>query len=138
YRVSDISVVWVEADVYESELASVRIGDAATVSVDAYSGERFAGRIVYIFPYFDEKTRTNKVRVQLANRGSRLKPGMYATVELTSRGRAGLVVPTNAVLDSGKEQVVFVARGDGLFQPRKVKIGRRLEESTEILEGLKE
>jgi membrane fusion protein, copper/silver efflux system len=138
YKVSDISVAWVEADVYETELATVRVGDSATVSLDAYPSERFTGRVVYIYPYLDEKTRTNKVRVQLANRGGRLKPGMYATVELTSRGRAGLVVPTNAVLDSGKEQVVFVAQGDGLFQPRKVKIGRRLEESTEILEGLKE
>ena len=138
YKVSDLSVVWVEADVYESELAAVRVGDAAAVMLDAYPGERFAGRAIYIYPYLDDKTRTNKVRVQLANRGGRLKPGMYATVELTSRGRSGLVVPTNAVLDSGTEQVVFVAQGDGLFQPRTVKIGRRLGDSTEILEGLKE
>ena len=138
YKVSDISVVWVEADVYERELAAVRVGDAANVTVDAFPGERFAGRVIYIYPYLDDKTRTNKVRVQLANRGGRLKPGMYANVELTSRRRSGLVVPANAVLDSGKEHVVFVAQGDGLFQPRKVKIGRRLDDSTEILEGLKE
>jgi RND family efflux transporter MFP subunit len=138
YKVSDVSVVWVEADVYESELAAVRVGDAATVTVDAYPGERFVGRVIYIYPYLDDKTRTNKVRVQLANLGGRLKPGMYGNVELTSRGRSGLVVPTDAVLDSGTEQVVFVAQGDGLFQPRKVKIGRRLGDSTEILEGLKE
>ena len=138
YKVSDLSVVWVEADVYESELAVVRVGDAASVTVGAYPGERFAGRAIYIYPYVDDKTRTNKVRVQLTNRGGRLKPGMYATVELKSRGRLGLVVPTNAVLDSGTEQVVFVAHGDGLFQPRKVTIGRRLGDSTEILEGLKE
>jgi Cu(I)/Ag(I) efflux system membrane fusion protein/cobalt-zinc-cadmium efflux system membrane fusion protein len=138
YKVSDLSVVWVEADVYESELAAVRVGDAANMTVDAYPGERFTGRAIYIYPYLDEKTRTNKIRFQLANRGGRLKPGMFANVELTSRGRSGLVVPTNAVLDSGTEQVVFVAQGDGLFQPRKVTIGRRLGDSTEILEGLKE
>ena len=138
YKVSDISVVWVEADVYESELAAVKVGDAASVTVDAYPGEPFTGRVIYIYPYLDDKTRTNKIRIQLANRGGRLKPGMYANVELKSRGRSGLVVPTNAVLDSGKEQVIFVAQGDGLFQPRTVKIGRRLGESTEILEGLKE
>jgi RND family efflux transporter MFP subunit len=138
YKVSDLSVVWVEADVYESELAAVRVGDLATVTVDAYPGERFTGRAIYIYPYLDDKTRTNKVRVQLTNRGGRLKPGMYANVDLTSRGRSGLVVPTNAVLDSGTEQVVFVAQGDGLFQPRKVKIGRRLGDSTEILDGLKD
>jgi RND family efflux transporter MFP subunit len=138
YKVSDLSVVWVEAEVYESELAAVRVGDAATVTVGAYPGERFAGRAIYIYPYVDDKTRTNRVRVQLANRGGRLKPGMYANVELKSRGRSGLVVPANAVLDSGTEQVVFVAQGDGLFQPRNVTIGRRLGDSTEILEGLKE
>jgi RND family efflux transporter MFP subunit len=138
YKVSDLSVVWVEADVYESELAAVRVGDAATVTVGAYPGERFVGRAIYIYPYVDDKTRTNRVRVQLTNRGGRLKPGMFANVELKSRGRSGLVVPTNAVLDSGTDQVVFVALGDGLFQPRKVTIGRRLADSTEILEGLKE
>ena len=138
YKVSDLSVVWVEADVYEGELAAVRVGDAATVTVEAYPGERFSGRAIYIYPYLDEKTRTNKVRFQLANRSGRLKPGMYAHVELTSRGRSGLVLPTNAVLDSGTEQLVFVAQGDGLFQPRMVRIGRRLGDSTEILDGLKE
>jgi RND family efflux transporter MFP subunit len=138
YKVSDISVVWVEADVYESELAAVKVGDAATVTVDAYPGEPFTGRVIYIYPYLDLKTRTNKVRLQLTNRGGRLKPGMYANVELRSRGRSGLVVPTDAVLDSGTEQVVFIAQGDGRFQPQKVRIGRRLGDSTEILDGLKE
>jgi RND family efflux transporter MFP subunit len=138
YKVADLSVVWVEAEIYESEIPAVRIGDAAVVTVNAYPGEPVTGRVVYIYPYLDDKTRTNKVRVQSANRGGRLKPGMFANVELKSRGRPGLVVPTDAVLDSGTEQVVFVAQGDGLFQPRKVKIGRRLGDSTEILEGLKE
>jgi membrane fusion protein, copper/silver efflux system len=137
YKVSDVSVVWVEADIYESELAAVKVGDSATVTVDAYPGARFTGRAIYIYPYLDDKTRTNKVRFQLPNPGGRLKPGMYANVELTSRGRSGLVVPTDAVLDSGTEQVVFVAQGNGLFQPRTVRIGRRLGEATEILEGLK-
>jgi RND family efflux transporter MFP subunit len=138
YKVSDTSVVWVEADVYESELAAVKMGDAAVVTVDAYPGEPFTGRVIYVYPYLDDKTRTNKVRVQLANRGGRLKPGMYANVEVRSRGRSGLVVPSNAVLDSGTDQVVFIAQGDGRFQPQKVKIGRRLGDSTEILDGLKE
>jgi Cu(I)/Ag(I) efflux system membrane fusion protein len=77
--------------------------------------------------------------VALANRLGRLKPGMFANVDLTSRGRSGLLVPTDAVLDSGTEQVVFVAQGEGLFQPRAVKIGRRLNrDSVEVLDGLKE
>ena len=138
YKVADLSTVWVEADVYETELAGVRTGAAATVTLDAYPGERFTGRVVYVYPYVDEKTRTNKVRFALANRGGRLKPGMYANVELKLAGGMGLVVPTNAVLDSGTEQIVFVAKGDGVFEPRHVKIGRRLGESTQILEGLKD
>jgi RND family efflux transporter MFP subunit len=138
YKVADLSVVWVEAEIYESEIAAVRVGDAAIVTLNAYPGEPFFGRVLYIYPYLDDKTRTNRVRVQLPNRAGRLKPGMFANVEVKSRGRAGFVVPTNAVLDSGTEQVVFVAEGDGLFQPRKVTIGRRIGDSTEILEGLKE
>jgi len=139
YKIADLSIVWVEADVYEHELAAVRVGDAAAVTLDAYPGDRFTGRITYIYPFLDEKARTNKVRVALANRLGRLKPGMFANVDLTSRGRAGLLVPTDAVLDSGTEQVVFVAQGEGLFQPRSVKIGRRLNrDSVEVLDGLKE
>jgi hypothetical protein len=124
--------------VYENEVADVRVGSTATITVNAYPGERFTGRAIYIYPYLDEKTRTNKVRFELANRVGRLKPGMFANVELNARGGAGLLVPTNAVLDAGTEQVVFVAQGDGLFQPRKVKVGRRLTDDIEVLEGLKE
>ena len=138
YKVADVSTVWVEADVYENELAGVRTGETATVTLDAYPGERFTGRVIYIYPYVDEKTRTNKVRFGFANRGGRLKPGMYANVELKLRGGMGSIVPTNAVLDSGTEQIVFVAKGDGIFEPRKVKIGRRLDDTTQILEGVKE
>jgi RND family efflux transporter MFP subunit len=138
YKVADLSTVWVEADVYETELSGVRAGLAATVTVDAYPGERFSGRVTYLYPYLDEKTRTNKVRLELGNSGGRLKPGMYANVELKVGTGTGLIVPTNAVLDSGTEQVVFVAQGDGRFEPRTVKVGRRLGDTTQILEGLKE
>jgi RND family efflux transporter MFP subunit len=138
YKVADLSTVWVEADVYETELSGVRAGLAATVTLDAYPSERFSGRVTYLYPYLDEKTRTNKVRLELANGGGRLKPGMYANVELKVGTGTGLIVPTNAVLDSGTEQVVFVAQGDGRFEPRTVKIGRRLGDTTQILEGVKE
>ena len=138
YRVADLSVVWVEADVYERELSAVRRGATAAITIDAYPGERFSGRVIYIYPYLDEKTRTNKVRFELSNRGGRLKPGMYANVEL--RGTVGMAftVPTNALLDSGQDEIVFVAQGDGIFEPRKVKVGRRAGDAVEILEGLKD
>jgi Cu(I)/Ag(I) efflux system membrane fusion protein/cobalt-zinc-cadmium efflux system membrane fusion protein len=138
YKVADLSTVWVEADVYETELSGVRAGLTATVTVDAYPGERFSGRVTYLYPYLDEKTRTNKVRLELTNSGGRLKPGMYANVELKVGTGTGLIVPTNAVLDSGTEQIVFVAQGEGRFEPRTVKIGRRLGDTTQILEGVKE
>jgi hypothetical protein len=144
YKVADFSTVWVEADIYEAEMPLVRVGARATVTLDAYPGERFTGRVIYIYPYVDEKSRTNKVRYEFANRGGRLKPGMYANVEIDAAppgGAAagvGIVVPTDAVLDSGTEQVLFVAQGDGHFEPRHVKVGRRMGPDIEILEGVKE
>src|SRR5207247_7727050 len=123
------------ADVYEREVSAIRRGAMATITVDAYSGERFSGRVIYVYPYLDEKIRTNKVRFELSNRAGRLKPGMYANVELQGTGGMAFTVPTNAVLDSGQDQVVFVALGDGMFEPRKVKVGRRAGDSVEILEG---
>jgi Cu(I)/Ag(I) efflux system membrane fusion protein/cobalt-zinc-cadmium efflux system membrane fusion protein len=136
YRVADLSVVWVEADVYERELSALRSGAAATITVDAYPGDHFTGRVIFVYPYLDERTRTNKVRFEFANRGGRLKPGMYANVELRGTDGMALTVPLDAVLDSGQEQVVFVAKGDGMFEPRTVKVGRRGANSVEILEGL--
>ncbi len=137
FRIADLSVVWVEADVYERDVPGIRVGDRAAVTIDAYPGERFEGRVLFIYPYVDEKTRTNKVRFEFPNRGGRLKPGMYANVELTGRARRGLVIPSDALLDSGTEQIVFVAKGDGHFEPRRVKAGARVGDDVQILEGLK-
>jgi RND family efflux transporter MFP subunit len=138
YKIADVSVVWVEADVYETEVPLVHVGQAATVMLDAYPGDRYVGRVVYIYPYVDEHTRTNKVRYEFANRNGRLKPGMYANVAIDTTPGEGIVVPSNAVLDSGKEQIVFVGQGNGRFDPRKVKVGRRTGENVEILDGVKE
>jgi len=138
YRLADLSTVWIEADVYEQEIAAVRVGAPATVSLDAYPGQNFAGRAIYIYPYVDEKSRTAKVRMQFANPGGRLKPGMFAHVELRGAGDSGLTIPTDALLDSGKEQIVFVALGDGVFSPRQVTSGRRTADVVEITKGLKE
>ncbi|MGH9199770.1 MAG: FixH family protein [Vicinamibacterales bacterium] len=138
YKVADLSVVWVEADVYEQEISAIRRGAQANVTLDAYPNERFTGRVVYVYPFVEEKTRTVKVRFEFPNRSNRLKPGMYANVELSGPSTAGLVIPSNALLDSGKEQIVFVALGDGYFEPRRVKVGQRLDDRVEILGGLNE
>ena len=136
FRIADLSVVWVEANVYERDVPVIRVGDRAAVTIDAYPGEQFDGRVLFIYPYMDEKTRTNKVRFEFPNRGGRLKPGMYANVELRGRARRGLVIPSNALLDSGTEQIVFVAKGDGHFEPRPVKAGARVGDDVRILNGL--
>lgn len=138
YKIADLSSVWVEADVYEQDAPLVRVGQRAIVTLDAYPGEQFPGRATYVYPFVEEKTRTVKVRFQLSNAQGRLKPGMYANVELMAPGAMGLMVPADALLDSGTKQVVFVAMGDGYFEPRPVKAGRRFGDTVEITEGLKE
>ncbi len=111
YKVANLSTVWVEAEVYEQEMALARVGQRAKVTLDAYPGESFDGRAIYIYPFVEENTRTVKVRYQFANRGGRLKPGMYANVEIQGRDAMGLTVPANALLDSGTDKLVFVAQG---------------------------
>jgi len=138
YKIADLSVVWVEADIYEREIGQVRVGQRATVTLDAYRGESFDGRAIYIYPFVQENTRTVKVRFQFSNSRARLKPGMYANVEIAGAGGMALTVPTNAVLDSGAQQIVFVSRGEGSFTPRPVTIGRRNGDRTEIIDGLKD
>jgi RND family efflux transporter MFP subunit len=138
YKIADLSMVWVEADVYEQEMSLMRVGAPATVTLDAYPGDRFRGRAIYVSPFVDDKTRTVKVRFALPNGRGRLKPGMYANVELAGPTRTGLAVPVNAVLDSGIDRVVFVAKGDGYFEPRHVTLGQRLGDTIEIRDGLEE
>ncbi len=138
YKVANLAVVWVEADVYEQEMALARVGQRAKVTLDAYPGESFNGRAIYIYPFVEETTRTVKVRFQFANPRGRLKPGMYANVEIQGTASMGVTVPATALLDSGTDKVVFVAEGDGYFTPRPVKVGRNLGDRIEILEGVKE
>ena len=138
YTVADLSVVWVEADVYEQEMPLARVGQRATVTLDAYPGEFFAGRAIYIYPFVEENTRTVKVRFQFPNARGRLKPGMFAHVEMQGARSSGLTVPADAVLDSGTQQFVFVARGEGLFTPTPVTIGRRFGDRIELVTGVAE
>ncbi len=136
YTVADLSEVWVEAELYEEELPLVREGERATITVDAYPGEQLLGRVIFIYPYVEERTRTVRVRFAFPNPRGRLKPGMYADVALDVALGEGVVVPTNALLDSGVEQHVFVSQGDGYFEPRPVVVGLRLGDTVQILDGL--
>jgi len=137
-RVADLSVVWIEADIYEQDVSVVRVGQQAVVTIDAYPDRRFVGRATYIYPTVEPQTRTVRVRFQFANPRGELKPGMYANVQLAGTATSALTVPADAVLDSGTDQVVFIALGDGYFEPRPVTAGRRIADAVEILDGLQE
>jgi Cu(I)/Ag(I) efflux system membrane fusion protein/cobalt-zinc-cadmium efflux system membrane fusion protein len=136
FRVADLSVVWVEADVPEEDQDVIRLGRRATVVLNAFPGEPLRGRTTYVYPTVDEKTRTTKVRFEFANRAGRLKPGMFATVQLSGGDAAALTVPNDALLEADTDRLVFVALGEGRFEPRRVMVGRRTREEVEIVEGL--
>jgi len=137
YTVADLSTVWANAEVYEYEVPYVRLGQKAIMSLSYYPGETFAGKVSYIYPQLDTMTRTLKVRLDFPNSEFKLKPDMYADIQLQIDYGTRLVVPQEALLDSGTEQVVFVARGDGYFEPRKVEVGPKIDDSVVILSGLK-
>ena len=138
YEIADLSSVWVVAEVFERDLALVKIGQAAKVRIAAYPEREFAGKVVFVYPTLDANTRTARVRIELANPGDLLKPAMYGNVELSSAaaGAKALAIPDSAVLDSGSRQVVLVQRGEGQFEPRDVKLGRRAEGYVEVLDGV--
>ena len=137
YRVADLSNVWVQGEIYEYEVPVVKLGQAASVTLASYPGELFRGKVSYIYPVLTEKTRTVKVRFEFSNtKDWKLKPQMYANVELKIPFGKRLVVPDEAVLDSGTQQLVFIDKGQGTFVPRDVKVGARVEGYAEILAGL--
>ena len=123
-QVSDISTIWVNADIFEYEIPWVKVGQTARVELPFVAGRVFEGKITYIYPYLTNETRTARARVELVNLGLELKPDMYATVNIDAGAVEGaLAIPVNAVLNSGKGQTVFVARGEGKYEPRQVKTG---------------
>jgi membrane fusion protein, copper/silver efflux system len=138
YRIVDPTAVWVEAGVHESDLGAVRVGQRGAIAFQAYPGETLTGRVTFIAPQLDEQTRTAFVRFALANPGGRLKAGMFAAVDLTVPLGRGLAIPSDAVLDSGRRQLVFVSEGDGYFEPRGVTVGHTEDGRTQILSGLTE
>jgi len=136
--VADLSRVWVWADFYEAELGALKQGQKATVTVNAYPGEKFEGEISLIDPFLDEGRRTFKVRIDIENADLRLRPGMYGDVSLTTEMGEGLVIPLNAVMPTGMRSLVFVDKGDGRLEPRNVRLGAEYDGCYEVKEGLKE
>jgi Cu(I)/Ag(I) efflux system membrane fusion protein len=137
YRISDLSRVWVEVDVFEKDLSLVRLGQHAVINFEAYPGERFEGRATYVYPTINVAARTGRVRLELANAAGRLKPGMYAQVLLhLSTPREAVVVPRTAVLQTGERALVFVRGGDGALVPREVQVGLAVGDDVEVTSGL--
>ncbi len=136
YEIVDLAEVWVVADVYEAEIRHVTVGTGATLTLTAYPGRTFAGAVAFIAPMLDPQTRTVKVRLGFANPTGELRPEMFGEVLLALAPRDAVVVPVDAVIDSGISQVVFVAQGSGRFVPRQVELGQRDEAFVEIVRGL--
>jgi len=135
--IADLREVWVEVEFYEQDVALVRLGDQARLTVASYPQRTWTGRIDYIYPSVDPQTRTLRARLRFPNPGLLLKPGMYAEVKIDRPLGRWLAVPEEAVLDSGTRKIVFIARGGGHFEPREVKVGLQAEGRREILSGLK-
>jgi Cu(I)/Ag(I) efflux system membrane fusion protein len=142
FEVADLSKVWLLADVFEQDAARLRIGQKASLELASYPGERFAGRVQFIHPTLNASTRTLRVRIEFANKtgpgGVKLRPGMYGNVALELPSAFGLVIPVEALVDTGQHQYVFVASAGGHFQPRLVRAGARAGDKVQIAEGLAE
>ncbi len=140
YKIADLSSLWLLADIFEQDLALIRPGQAAKVRVNAYPDRVFEGKVAFVYPTVTAETRTAKARIEMPNPGQLLKPAMYASVELSTRQQRAprLSVPNSAVLDSGTRQIVLVRRGEGLFEPREVKLGMRGDGYVEVIEGIKQ
>ncbi len=137
YKVADLSTLWVEGEVFEQDLSTVRSGASVQVDFASLPGEHRMGRISYIYPTLNAETRTVRVRVVLSNPNLTLKPGMYATIVIAGRERPNvLTVPRSAVLSTGERSIVFVREANGELTPREVALGTTNDERVEVLRGL--
>ena len=138
FDIADLSRVWVLADVYESDLPLVRVGMRGELRAPYLPGQGWHGSVTYVNPTVEEKTRTVKVRIELANEGQQLKPDMFADVRLLADLGTGLSVPESAVIDSGGRKLVFIDRGTGRFEPREVTLGVRAGAGFQVISGLED
>jgi len=138
FDIADLSTVWIVAEIYENELALVKQGQSAKISLSYFPGKEMHALIDYVYPTLSTETRTAKVRFTLSNPGNQLKPQMFTNVEIAIPLGRKLVVPSDGVLDTGIRQIVYVDKGDGYFEPREVKTGLKVDNLVEILSGLKQ
>lgn len=138
YFIADLSRIWILADIYEYELPFIKVGQGATVTLSYDPNSKLHGHVGFIYPTLDPKTRTVKVRFELNNPGEKLKPDMYANVELKIPLGTKLVVPRDAILETGERQLLFIHQGGGQLEWRSVKLGAKAGDWVEVQEGLKE
>ena len=136
YTIADLSGLWIDVQLREADASSVRVGSGVDVELAGLAGRTFKGRVEYVYPALNEETRAVRARVVVGNAGGVLKPGMYATVRVTTPGRSALTVPTSAVLRTGERNVVFVDMGAGELMPHEVELGRAAGDHTEVLSGV--
>jgi Cu(I)/Ag(I) efflux system membrane fusion protein len=138
FQIADLSTVWVIADIYEYDMSRVKVGQRASLSLGAWPGERFDGRVQFIYPAVNPESRTLQARMEFRNPGLKLRPGMYGDVVIGLDAADALSVPIEAIVDTGEIQYVFVSKPGGRFEPRMVKLGVRSEDRVQVLEGLAE
>ncbi len=137
FNVADLSSVWVEVEVYENEFPNIHLGQQVEIRSQSFPGKPFTGRISYVYPFLDPKTRTVKARVEMPNPGMKLKPDMFVNAIIKVPLGSAIVVPVTAVIDTGKRQVVWVETSTGMFEPRDVQVGQTSNDKIQILSGLK-
>jgi Cu(I)/Ag(I) efflux system membrane fusion protein len=138
FDIADLSNLWVIADIYVYELPMIKIGQSAKITLNHFPGKEFSSKIDYIYPVLSGETRTAKVRFIIPNPGGQLKPQMFTDVELKIDLGKRLVIPEDAVIDTGTKKVVYVDKGEGIFEPREVVVGLIGEGNVEVVKGLKE
>jgi Cu(I)/Ag(I) efflux system membrane fusion protein len=136
--IADLSVVWIWAEFYESELSMLQTGQQVTVTANSYPNDRFEGQVAVINPFLDQAKRTAKVRIDIPNPDFKLRPGMYANVELGMDMGEGLTVPASAVMPTGSREIAFVDKGGGKLEPRVLQLGEQIGDHYEVKSGLAE
>ena len=137
FDIADLSTLWIIADIYEYELPFVKVGQSARITLSYFPGKELSSKIDYIYPTISADTRTAKIRLTLPNPAGLLKPQMFTNVEIKISLGKKLVIPESAVIDTGTSQVVYVDKGEGVFEPREVELGLRADGVVEVLQGIK-
>jgi len=136
FTIADLSRVWIDVQLREADASAVRVGSVAAVEIAGLVGRTTSGRVEFIAPTLQADTRTVGARIAIANTGGAFKPGMYATVRLSTPGRSALTVPSSAILRTGDRNVVFVDMGAGSLMPHEVQLGAEAGDFIEVLSGL--